>query len=73
MPSYLRAPSDAVCWNCDCRADETVSVFLHTPTGGEATFRLCGHCYDTIYPSFATLAREAGIAVTRPTGRSVPA
>ena len=73
MPSYLRQPSDAVCWECDRWADETVAVSLHTPTGNKATYRLCGHCYDTIYPSFATLARETGITVTRPPGQSAPA
>ncbi len=73
MPSYLRTPSDAVCWNCDRWADETVAVAICTPTGGEAAFRLCDRCYDEVYPSFATTAREAGITVIRAAGQSVPA
>ena len=61
MPSYLRAPSDAVCWNCDRHVDETIRVTLRMPSGGAATFALCRPCYDAIFPAVAEVAGQVGI------------
>ena len=63
MPSYLRQPSDAVCWNCDRDADETISVTLRSPAGAARAFRLCRACEDTISPALTHVAADAGIAI----------
>jgi len=61
VPSYLRKPSAAVCWNCDRDADETVAITLRAASGGETTLTLCRHCYDAAYVPLA--ARTEGLSV----------
>ena len=63
MPSFLRQPSDAVCWNCDRDADETISVTLRSPAGVVRGFWLCRACEDDISPALTQVAADAGIAI----------
>ena len=65
MPSYLREPSAAVCWDCDRDAADTVFVTLRTPTGGEAIFPLSHSCHDALYPAVAAVAAQAGMAISQ--------
>jgi hypothetical protein len=65
MPSYLHAPSDAVCWNCDRRADETISVTLRLPGRGTATFPLCRPCHDETYTALVGVTERAGLTIRR--------
>ena len=65
MAPYPREPSDAVCWNCDRRADETVRVTLQMPTGDVATFALCRVCLDGISPTLAAADGQIGIRIDR--------
>ncbi len=63
MPSYLREPSDAACWNCDRREDALVVVTLRSPAGAARAFRLCRACEDTFSPALTQVAADAGIAI----------
>ena len=65
MPSYLREPSDAVCWNCDRRTDETISVTLRLPGGGSAIFPLCRACHDETYTALVGVTARAGLTISR--------
>ena len=73
MPPYLSQPPCSVCWGCDRDATELVTVMLHTPPSGAATFRLCRPCYDSNVPRVVALAAEVGIAIIRTGDRSGPA
>ena len=65
VPSYLREPSQPVCWNCDRRADEIVPVTLRTSSAIVSDFPLCRACEDTIYPALVHVAADAGIEIVR--------
>ena len=63
MPSYLREPSDAACWNCDRRTEDLVAVTLRSPAGAARAFALCRACEDTFFPALTQVAADAGIAI----------
>ena len=65
MLSYRRAPSDAVCWNCDRRADELIAITLRTPSGAARTFALCGDCDNAIYAVLVRVPADAGVEIVR--------
>ena len=65
MPPYLGRPHRSVCWGCDRDAAELVTVMLHTPRSGTATFRLCRPCYDSTVPRVVALTAETGVAIIR--------
>ena len=73
VPPCLSRPHRSVCWGCDQDATELVTVMLHTPWSGTATFRLCRPCSDSIAPRVVARAAEAGIAIIRTGARSGPA
>jgi len=64
VPSYLRAPPLAVCWNCERDAGDTVAVTLETPSGGQSTIRLCDRCYDADYAPLVARSEGLGVALT---------
>ncbi len=65
VPSYLREPSDAACWNCDRDADQLVAITLRTPSGAARAFALCRDCDDTASEALVRVPADAGIEIVR--------
>ena len=62
VPSYLRDPSAAVCWNCDRDCEGLIAVTLQAPSGSRSTIRLCDRCYDAVYVPLVARTEAIGAA-----------